>query len=184
MPTKLLRLILISKACIGRYFQKVRSILRRFIRRYGIDKKFIGFGKHNHWKRLRPSAKPNDDCWEYGIDPNFSSQMDTRKVMFSNPEDMVQQALNDSRSRQQQLRDVFSDLRMDGSLHLDIADLVDALSLPTLMIAGSVDNTSRAGSAAGVALGAAIRRTLTGTGVGGDSLWASTALSWGSIMVF
>ncbi|KAF2718380.1 hypothetical protein K431DRAFT_348748 [Polychaeton citri CBS 116435] len=105
----------------------------------GISKDFIKLVRYDHGNMCAPSAKPGDTCWSTGFDYDFPQPVGYQEANVSNPKDLVMQALGNSSQMLASLQDVILDLSA-GEVGLFVEDLVDAVSLPILMLTDSVDN--------------------------------------------
>lgn len=105
----------------------------------GIAKDKIKWGNHHRGNDCAPSAKPDDDCWGLGMDFNFPKPHGYEASDVTNPKDVVQRALNNSDNLQQQLNDVVTTLKF-SAYQADAYELIDAISVPVLLIADAVEN--------------------------------------------
>ncbi|KAI9675883.1 MAG: hypothetical protein M1822_008892 [Bathelium mastoideum] len=107
----------------------------------GIPKDKISFQNYDRGNSCAPSAKPDDDCWGEGYDYGMATPVGYDASDVTNPKDLVQQALNNSNNLAGQIKDAVTNLEL-GCYYGDSSELVDALSIPVLMIAQAVDSMS------------------------------------------
>lgn len=105
----------------------------------GVPKDNITFQNYDRGNACPPSAQSNDPCWGFSIDFGMPTPTGYGPKDVANPKDVVQKALNSANNIQQQLNDILVNLKLDA-YYGDASELVDAISIPVLMIADAVDS--------------------------------------------
>ncbi len=108
----------------------------------GIPKDNITLQNYDRGNGCAPSAKSTDPCWGSGMDYSMPTPSGYGPQDVANPKDVVKKALDSANNIQQQLSDVLVTLRLDA-YYGDASELVDAISIPVLMIADAVDSMSK-----------------------------------------
>ena len=103
----------------------------------GIPKEKIKFEDWNRGNLCPPSAKKDDECWGLGYDYGMASPTGYKAADVQDPKTVVQKALGNSHSLAEQIQDALSDLRTDCYAGNPM-ELVDAVSVPTLMVVQAV----------------------------------------------
>lgn len=110
----------------------------------GIPKDKIKMGNNNRGNDCAPANHmgDGDDCWGTGYDYNFPMPDGYEAKDVANPKDVVQKALDNSDNLVEQLTDALKSLQY-GSYYGDELQLVDSVSIPTLMIVNAVEDMSQ-----------------------------------------
>ncbi|GIJ86888.1 hypothetical protein Asppvi_005786 [Aspergillus pseudoviridinutans] len=104
----------------------------------GIPKDKITFGNYERGNTCPPSAKPDDDCWGFGMDFGIPIPHDYTASDVTNPKDLIQKAVERSSNLGSQLQDTLFALSVDAWIG-DTSELIDAVSMPVLMMAEAVE---------------------------------------------
>ena len=105
----------------------------------GIPKTKTKSGRYNRDNTCTGASKPDDRCWGLGLDYDIPIPDGYKASDVTNPKTLVQKALENSNGLADQLQWAVLDLQNDcyGG---DPSALVDAVSLPVIMIAQAVDS--------------------------------------------
>ena len=103
----------------------------------GIPENKTAPGSHNRGAPCGPGAKWNDPCWGSGMDYNIPLPKGYGAADVANPKSIVQKALQGSQDLTKQLSDTLASILLDD-FDNNRQDLVDAISIPVLMVAEAV----------------------------------------------
>jgi len=104
----------------------------------GISRDDITLGTCERGNGCAPSAKADDYCWGSGFDHNLPQPAGYSVSDVANPKDIVVHALENASDLQDQLVEAYKDPKA-FCYYDDPSELVDAVSLPVLMISDAVD---------------------------------------------
>jgi hypothetical protein len=110
----------------------------------GIPKSKIKFGTNNRVNSCQPWLRENDGnlCWNYGYDFNYPQPNGYGAGDVSNPKAVVQKALESSNNIQQQLSNALTKVKLQA-YYADEWELVDAVSIPVLLIAHAIEEMNQ-----------------------------------------
>ena len=120
---------------------KVNQFWADLLDNTGIPQDKTKTGSYNNGNGCPPSAHADDPCWGVNMDFDIPITDNYGPSDVTNPKDLVQKALDNSQSLSDQLASAVLAIQT-YTYYGDASDLVDAVSIPVLMVAQAVDSMS------------------------------------------